>query len=76
MSLECEVCSGSSAHIRNETRLRGVKMGLVNVGNYADGLTFIQLVANVEKYESWRSFGLHNCFSWKRPFLATKYHTR
>ena len=50
MSLECEVCSGSSAHIRNEARLRGIKMGLVNVGNYADGVTSTHLAANVEKH--------------------------
>ena len=35
MSLVCEVCCGSSVHVINEARLRGIKMGLVNVGNYA-----------------------------------------
>ena len=50
MSLVCEICCDSSAHIRNEARLRGVKKGLLNVDNYADGVTPIHLVANVETH--------------------------
>ena len=50
MSLVCKVCCGSSAHIRNEARLRGIKMGLVNVDNYADGVTSTHLAANVGKH--------------------------
>ena len=38
-----------SAHIRNEARLRGINKRLVNVENYADGVTSIHLAANVEK---------------------------
>ena len=76
MPLVREVCCGSSTHIRNEARLRGIKMGLVNVSNYSNGVTSIHPAANVENYKSWRSIGMHNCFSWKRPFLATKYYTR
>ena len=38
-----------SAHIRNEARLRGIKKRLVNVENYADGVTSIHLAANLEK---------------------------
>ena len=49
MSLACEVCC-TSAHVRNEARLRGIKIGLVNVDNYADGLRSIHLVANVKKH--------------------------
>ena len=47
MSLVCEVCC-TSVHIRNEARLRGIKIGLVNVDNYADAI--IHLVANVKKH--------------------------
>ena len=50
MSLVCEICCDSSAHIRNEARLRGVKKGLLNVDNYADGVTSIHLAANVETH--------------------------
>ena len=50
MSLVCEVCCGSSTHIRNEPRLRGIKKGLVNVDNYANGVIFIHLAANMEKH--------------------------
>ena len=50
MSLVCEVCCDSSAHIRNEARLRGRKKGLVNVGNYVDGVTSIHLAADLEKH--------------------------
>ena len=50
MSLVCEICCDSSAHIRNEARLRGVKKGLLNVDNYADGVTSIHLTANVETH--------------------------
>ena len=50
MSLVCKVWCGSSAHIRNEARLRWIKKGLVNVDNYADGVTSIHLAGNVEKH--------------------------
>ena len=50
MSLVCEVCCGSSVHVINEARLRGIKMGLVNVDNYADGVTSTHLAANVGKH--------------------------
>ena len=36
MSLVCKVCSDSSAYIRNEARLKGIKKGMINVGNYSD----------------------------------------
>ena len=49
MSLVCEICCDSSAHIRNEARLRGIKKGLVSVDNYIDRVTSIHLAVNVEK---------------------------
>ena len=36
MSLVCKVCSDSSAYIRNEARLKGIKKGMINVDNYSD----------------------------------------
>ena len=50
MSLVCEVCCDSSAHTRNEARLRGMKKGLFNVDNYGDGVISIHLAVNLEKY--------------------------
>ena len=63
MLLVCDVCCGSSAYIRNEARLKWIKMGVVNADNYADGGTSIHLAANVE--------GLLNCttiLAGKDPF--------
>ena len=48
MPLVCKVCCDSLAHIRNEARLRGIRKGMVNVDNYADGAASIRLAANVE----------------------------
>ena len=48
MSLVCKVCCDSSAHTRNEARLRGTKKGLVNVDNHADGVTSIYRTATLE----------------------------
>ena len=45
----CKVCD-SLPHIRNEAILRGIKEGMVNVGNYADGVASIDLTAVVEKH--------------------------
>ena len=50
MSLVRKACCDSSFHIRNEDRLRGVEKGLLNVENYADGVTSIHLAASVEKH--------------------------
>ena len=34
-------------------------------------------VSDIYKHvQNWKSSWLHSCFSWKRPFLTTKYHTR
>ena len=55
MQLVCKVCCGSSAYTRNEARSRGIKKGLVNVDNYADGVKFIHPAGDVKKHESWRS---------------------
>ena len=48
MSLVCKVCSDSSAYIRNEARLKGMKKGMINVDNYSDGVESIHLVANIK----------------------------
>ena len=50
MSLICKIWCGSSAHIRNEARLRWRKKELVNVDNHADSVTSIHLAGNVEKH--------------------------
>ena len=50
MSLVCKACCDSSPHIRNEDRLTGVKKGLLNVDNYADGVKSIHLAASVEQH--------------------------
>ena len=50
MSLVCKVYCQSLAHIRSEARLRGIKKGMVNVDNYADGVTSIHLAAIGEKH--------------------------
>ena len=48
MSLVCKVYCDSLTHIRNKARLRGIRKGMVNVDNYADGA--IHLTAIVEKH--------------------------
>ena len=50
MQLVCKVCCASLAHTSNEARSRGIKKGLVNVDNYADGVIFIHLAGNVKKH--------------------------
>ena len=45
----CKVCD-SLPHVRNEARLRGIKKGILNVDNYADGVTSIDPTAVVKKY--------------------------
>ena len=49
MLLVCKVYC-SLPHIRNEARLRGIKKGMVNVDNYADGSAYIHLTAIVDKH--------------------------
>ena len=50
MSLVCKGCCHSLFHIRNEARLRGIKKGMVNVDNYADGVASIHVTTIVEKH--------------------------
>ena len=50
MSLVYKVYYDSLPQIRNEARLRGIKKGMVNVDNYADGVASIYLTAIVEKH--------------------------
>ena len=44
ISLICKVCCDSLPHIRNEAGFRGIKKGIVNVDNYANGVASIDLV--------------------------------
>ena len=46
----CKVCCDILPHIRNEARLRGIKNGMVNMDNYADGVASIHLTDIVEKH--------------------------
>ena len=48
--LVCKNYCGSSACIRNKAKLREIKKGLVDMGNYADGGTSVYLAANFEKH--------------------------
>ena len=50
ISLVCKACCDSLPCIRNEARLRGIKKGMVNVDNYADGVASIHLTVIVEKH--------------------------
>ena len=50
MSLVYKVYYDSLPQIRNEARLRGIKKGMVNVDNYADGVASIHLASIVEKH--------------------------
>ena len=49
MLLVCKVCWDSLPLIGNEARLRGIKKGMVNVDNYADGVASVHLTVIVEK---------------------------
>ena len=50
MSLVYKVYYDSLPQIRNEARLRGMKKGMVNVDNYADGVASTYLTAIVKKH--------------------------
>ena len=52
MSLVCKVCSDSSAYIRNEARLKGIKKRMINVDNYSDDVASIHLVANIKNIKT------------------------
>ena len=49
MLLVCKVFWDSLPLIGNEARLRGIKKGMVNVDNYADGVASVHLTVIVEK---------------------------
>ena len=51
MLLVCNVSWDSLPVIGNEARLRGIKKGMVNVDNYADGVVSVHLTAIVEKHQ-------------------------
>ena len=44
VSLVCKVCCDSLPHIRKEAGFRGIKKGMVNVDNYANGVASIHLI--------------------------------
>ena len=44
VSLVCKICCDSLPHIRNEAGFRGIKKGIVNVDNYANGVASIHFI--------------------------------